>query len=177
MITYSKTTSIEELTQILALQNINLLENLSDEEKQQQGFVTVKHTLEILEKMHKACPHTIAKYNDRVVGFALSMTKEFSDDIEVLKPMFIEINKTVTTKSYIVMGQICIDKDFRKQGVFRGLYNFMKTNICESKFDLIVTEIDLKNQISLNAHQAIGFKNLIDYNYHGKNWRIVSMSV
>ncbi|WP_445748478.1 GNAT family N-acetyltransferase [Polaribacter sp.] len=177
MITYTQTKTLEELMQILALQKVNLLENLSVQEKQQQGFVTVKHTIDILKKMHEACPHTIAKFNDRVVGYALSMTKEFSNDIEVLKPMFLEIEKKQISKNYIVMGQICIDKEFRKNGIFRGLYNFMKTEICKGNFDDIVTEIDINNKVSLNAHQAVGFKNCVDYNYQGKTWRIVTLKV
>lgn len=177
MVTYTQTTSIEELMQILALQEVNLLENLTVQEKRHHGFVTVKHTINILKKMHEVCPHTIAKFDNKVIGFALSMTKEFSNDIEILKPMFLEIDKTEISKNYIVMGQICIDKEYRKKGVFRGLYNYMKTEICKDNFDVIVTEIDVNNKVSLNAHQAIGFEQLIDYNFQGKNWRIVSLEV
>jgi hypothetical protein len=131
MFTYTKVSSDKELSEILELQHKNLFENLSEEEKEKHGFVTIKHTLEILKAMQQSCPHTIAKHEGKVVGFALSMTKDFADDIAFLKPMFHEISKLVSTEKYIVMGQICIDKDFRKQGVFRGLYQFMKTFICK----------------------------------------------
>ena len=149
MIIYKKATSIEELEQILELQQNNLPVNLSKKEKIEQGFVTVEHTVEILEKMNNTCSHTIAKYNDKVVGYALSMTKDFAKDIEVLQPMFIEISKSIVDENYLVMGQICIDKNFRKQGVFKGLYEFMRKEICSHKFNLIITEIALENERSL----------------------------
>ncbi|PQB08466.1 hypothetical protein BST83_16045 [Polaribacter filamentus] len=177
MIQYTKAQSNNELEQILELQKNNLFENLSEEEKKEHGFVTIKHTFEILKAMNDVCPHTIAKFEDKVVGFALSMTKDFAEDIEVLKPMFYEISKLVSDEKYIVMGQISIDKDFRKQGVFKGLYEFMKTVICLNTFDAIITEIDIKNERSLNAHESVGFKVLKDFKAGDKNWRIVLLKI
>lgn len=177
MITYTKARTKEELEQILQLQQKNLFENLSEEERITQGFVTVKHSFEILKKMNDSCKHTIAVYNDKVIGFALSMTKEFSNDIPVLQPMFEEINNIVSDENYIVMGQICIDKNFRNKGVFRGLYQFMKTEVCSGKFHTIVTEINVKNRRSLNAHASVGFTKLKDYNADFKTWRIVILEV
>lgn len=177
MIHYTKSSTLEELKQILELQEKNLLQNLSEEERKAQGFVTVKHSLEILQKMHAICPHSIAKYNEKVIGYALSMTKDFALDIELLKPMFIEISKSVTDDTYITMGQICIDKEYRGLGVFRGLYQFMKTEICSSKFSLIITEIDVKNARSIRAHKSVGFKKIKEYTTGSKNWRLVSLKV
>jgi len=65
-----------------------------------------------------------------VIGYALCMLKEFKKEIEVLRPMFKQIDSILNKGGdYIVMGQICIDKRFRKQGVFRGLYQFMKAQL------------------------------------------------
>jgi L-amino acid N-acyltransferase YncA len=75
------------------------------------------------------------------------------------------------------MGQICIDKEYRGQGVFRGLYQFMKTEICFSRFSSIITEIDVNNSRSLRAHNSIGFTKIKDYKCGDKNWRLVSLKV
>ncbi len=177
MINYVKASTKKDLKEILKLQKRNLPNDLSDLEKAKEGFVTVHHNLSILKEMNDACPHTIAKHNDEVVGYALSMTKDFGDKIEVLKPMFLEISKIITDEKYLVMGQICIDKNYRKQGIFRGLYNFMKTEVCSNNFDIIITEIDIDNLRSINAHKAIGFEKLVDYKYGDKNWSVVSFKV
>ena len=175
MITYSRASTLEELEQILTLQKNNLPENLSHKEKIEQGFVTVKHSLEILKRMNDECAHTIAKNNNKVVGYALSMTKNFASEIKVLKPMFIELSKSITEEKYIVMGQICIAKEFRRKGIFKGLYEYMKTAICLDHFNLIITEIDTHNKRSLKAHESIGFIKLHDYSIEDKDWRIVTL--
>ena len=129
-IVYTAATSLYELEQILELQQRNLPTQLSPAEKAEEGFVTVSHTLELLERMNSACPHTLAKDGDRVVGYALSMHPKFRNEIDVLKPMFDQIETAVSeNEQYIVMGQICIDKAYRKKGIFRGLYTAMKRRI------------------------------------------------
>ena len=103
----------------------------------------------------------------------ISMTKEFKNDIPVLKPMFVQIDNYIDAgTSYITMGQICVDKAYRRQGVFRALYQKMKEEL-KNKYDLLITEVDADNQRSLQAHYAIGFKKLASYLANGVEWQIV----
>jgi ribosomal protein S18 acetylase RimI-like enzyme len=176
-IIYTRVTSNEELKQILQLQHLNIPSAISENEKQEEGFVTVNHNFKILKLMNDLCAHTIAKYDDKVVGYALSMVKAFKNDIEVLQPMFQQIDNLVgKDASYIVMGQVCVDKNFRKQGVFRGLYEHMKSELY-SEYDTIITEVDKKNIRSLNAHYAIGFKVLYSYRSNNQDWEILSWDI
>ena len=172
MVTYQLTKTLDELKEIIRLQQKNLPDNMSSSEKEKQGFVTLQHSLEILKKMHNAHPHIIAKKNDKVIGYALCMLRKFKDDIPVLIPMFNEIDKSLEDTNYMVMGQICIDKKHRKQGLFRGLYKFMRQNI-DTNFDAIVTEVDAKNIRSSNAHKAIGFEILKKYLSENKEWELI----
>lgn len=176
-IIYKKATSDEELHQILALQSINLPTLISEEIKQREGFVTVQHTFEILKTMNNKCAHTIAKSNEKVIGYALSMVKDFKEDIDVLKPMFQHIDDHLAPKvNYIVMGQVCIDSAFRGKSVFRGLYSAMKANLKE-EYDIIVTEVDKKNTRSLNAHYAIGFTELFAYHSNNQDWILIYLDL
>lgn len=172
-ICYSSATSKDELGQILELQKKNLPTIISKNEKEKEGFVTVSHTLELLEGMNIVCPHTIAMDGNKVVGYALSMHPKFGDKIDVLKPMFTQINAIIPeNETYIVMGQICIDKAYRKKGIFRNLYKTMKNNFIP-KFDSIITEVDASNIRSLNAHYAVGFKDLKTYSSDGRIWNLI----
>ena len=172
-IRYCRSKTDKELHQILELQQKNLFDNIPDKDRKQEGFITVTHTFDILRKMNEVCPHIIAKVDDKVVGYALCMHPMFSAAIALLKPMFFEI-ETVNPKpsTYIAMGQICIDKDYRKQGIFRNLYQTMSDCI-KPEFDAIITEVDAKNIRSLNAHYAIGFKHLKSYNSVGQDWELI----
>jgi len=176
-IKYKRAESIEELEQILQLQQTNTLTTISDKERMQEGFVTVQHGFSTLKAMNDKCPHIIAKNNQKVVGYTLCMLKEFKEEIEVLKPMFKNIDNCLKqNEAYVVMGQVCIDKAFRKQGVFRGLYNFMKKQL-HTEYDLIVTEVDIANTRSLNAHYAIGFKTLYSYRSNNQDWNILYLDL
>jgi len=174
-ITYHSASTTEELHQILKLQQDNLPQKLSSSEKEKEGFLTVHHTFDLLKQMNDACSHIIAKHNNTVVGYALCMTADFKTKIPVLIPMFNEIESVVSkAKNYVVMGQVCVSKDYRKQGIFRGLYQFMSQAL---KFDIIVTEVDIKNVRSSNAHKAVGFKLLKTYTSHNQLWEIISLEI
>lgn len=174
-ITYCRASTDDELHQILELQKRNLPDSLSDLEKENEGFLTVIHTFEILNQMNDACAHCIAKHNNEVVGYALSMHPKFANEIEILKPMFNEINKVISGNfKFIIMGQICVNKAHRKKGIFRGLYGFMKQEL-QSTFNAIITEVDAKNLRSLNAHLAVGFEIVKTYNADNHEWHIISL--
>lgn len=173
VIQYKRASNTTELEQIIALQKSNFALSIHPEEKIEEGFVTVQHTIELLEKMNHACAHIIAKQKDKVVGYALVMLTSFQNEIEVLVLLFERIDDLIPKgENYVVMGQICVAKEFRKQGIFRGLYNFYKTEF-QNKFDYLVTEVDAMNTRSIQAHEAIGFKTKQRYLDQGKLWNII----
>ena len=88
MIVYTTAKTNEDILQILELQKSNLPQNLTDEQKATQGFVTVVHSFDTLKKMNTMEQSIIAKDDDRVIGYLLAMTRESKNDIPVLIPMF-----------------------------------------------------------------------------------------
>ena len=176
MIDFKVTSSKKELEQILELQQRNLPKNLSEEEMQTQGFVTVEHNYDILYQMHEVHPHVIAVADGNVVGYVLSMSKSFGNSIPVLVPMFKELEKIDIDPNYIVMGQVCVDKNYRGKGIFRGLYAKMKA-VFTDDFKSIITEIDALNTRSLNAHEAVGFSEICEYEAGGQLWKVVAMDI
>ena len=170
-IEFTKASTDQELHQILELQKKNAIATLSTEEKEREGFITVIHSFDILKQMNDICPHIIAKYNNEVVGYALSMDSCFGEDIPVLAPMFKEI-KEQNIGNYLVMGRVCVDINHRKKGVFRELYAKMSREY-RTIYDSIITEVDSKNTRSLNAHFAIGFELLLTYESLGQHWNII----
>ncbi len=123
--------------------------------------------------MNEVCPHIIAKDKDKVVGYTLCMHPMFSEELEFLKPMFNELRAILTEdEKFIVMGQNCIDKGYRKKGIFRNLYQTMK-QVTSPEFECIITEVDAKNKRSINAHYAIGFTHLITHLSNGRSWKLI----
>ena len=102
--------SREELEQILILQNENHFDNLSRQLRKVDGFVTVRHDIEMLLQMNSFAKQVIAVVDEKVVGYALVMLKELKNLIPVLIPMFDSFerikynNTTLDTLNYYVMG-------------------------------------------------------------------------
>lgn len=169
---------INDLEQVLSLQRANLIRGLSTDEWQDQGFVTVEHTLDVLQKMHDLAPSIIIKDNGRVVAYALVMLRECSKLVPVLEPMYANFGKLIwngkpiTDYSFYVMGQICVDKAYRGQGLFDKLYQQHK-EVYGNDFDLLVTEIATRNTRSLRAHERVGFKTVNIYKDETDEWAVV----
>ncbi|MEO0572411.1 MAG: GNAT family N-acetyltransferase [Bacteroidota bacterium] len=172
MIVYKQARTKAEIKQILNLQKLNLPKNLSETEIREQGFLTVEHSQDLLWKMNQVFPHTLATEEGKVIGYALSMHPKFGKEIEILKSMFAKIKEIFIRDSFLIMGQICVAKTHRGQGVFRELYRNMQT-YTRNKFDSIITEVDVKNFRSMNAHKAIGFKELAKHTSDGRVWSLI----
>jgi L-amino acid N-acyltransferase YncA len=160
-----------DLEQILALQHANLVET-SD------GFVTIRHTLEILEAMHATMPSVVARDDGgRVVGYALSMTRTIGPLLPVLGPMFARLAclPTLARRRWYVMGQVCVAEAWRGRGVFDALYAKHRA-VYSPSFDYLVTEIATRNPRSLRAHARVGFVEIDRYRDETDEWSVVGWS-
>ena len=168
MITYTTSKTEKELSQILELQKNNLPQNLTAEEIKSQGFVTVSHGLEDLIKLNIHEQHLVMKDGDTIVGYLLAMTKYSRNDIPVLIPMFNVFDKLeykkklIAAYNYIVVGQVCINKNYRGLGLLDNSYAAYKSFFKE-KYDFAITEIATTNTRSINAHKRIGFVEIHRY--------------
>ncbi len=167
-----------ELSQILTLQENNHKEKLKQDEERLGGFVTVRHSLELLTKMNDRAKQVIAKHDDTVIGYALVMPKEFKSFIPVLNSLFNSLEnilykeRKLSDYNYYIMGQICIDADFRKTGVFEDLYRKHK-EIYSKEYELCITEVSSKNIPSLKAHKKMGFEVLYTFTDEIDEWNIM----
>lgn len=179
MIEYTIADTAADLEGILALQKANMPEFLSREEITSQGFLTVKHNLQLLEKMNTIEQHVIAKVGDKVVAYLLAMTAVSKNEIPVLLPMFDIFDsvsyreKLISSYKYLIVGQVCVDKQYRGMGVLDHCYDFYKNRFKE-KYDFAITVIAFSNQRSIHAHLRLGFREI--YRYYtddGKEWSLV----
>lgn len=178
MITYTQSTSLSDLQGIIDLQIENRETSISAEELRQEGFVTVVHTLELLRQMNTPFPHTIAKDGDGVVAYVLTMLPGMQTHIPILQPMFEQINSlsyqgdALKNVDYFVIGQCCVKKGYRGQGVFQGLYEKMRTYL-SPHFKYAITEIATRNPRSIRAHEKAGFELIHEFEDATDHWVIV----
>jgi GNAT superfamily N-acetyltransferase len=145
---------------------------------QTQGFVTMVHDIEVLQKMHDLAPSVIAKDGGRVVGYALVMLRECRELFPPLEPMFKNLdileyrNNAINAYRFYIMGQVCIDKKFRRTGLFDQLYQKHK-ELYSGQYDFIITEVSARNQRSLRAHERVGFETINIYSDEVDEWAVV----
>ncbi len=182
MITYSTAKSSSDLNQILELQKANLKSSISLEEYQKEGFVTLEHDFVLLEELNDPYPHIVAMNEKEIIGYALVTTPEKISSIPLLQSTIEELKgvkyhqNNVLSLKYFIMGQVCIDKSYRGQGIFQGLYQKMKDEM-KSDFDIIITEIATNNKRSMRAHEKVGFEILKIHNDIDADWAIVGLNL
>jgi L-amino acid N-acyltransferase YncA len=182
MMKFKRARTDESLLQILDLQKRNLKKYLTEAEKESQGFVTAEHTFEQLKKINDAEPCVIITDNDVVVAYAIAMVESAAKDMPVFDDLFSTVasltykNRPMGSYKYIFVGQLCIDKNYRGQGLAEKLYAFYKEKLKE-KYDFAVTDISEHNPRSLKAHQKSGFEVIHTFydSFTESNWNIVVM--
>ncbi|WP_224996211.1 GNAT family N-acetyltransferase [Cesiribacter sp. SM1] len=162
MLSYTIADSKEDLLGISSLQKVNLPASLTEEECKKQGFVTVSHTYEQLKELNDIEKHIIVKDGQKVVAYVLAMTEQSKYQLPILVPMFELFDsitfagKTISAYKYIVVGQVCIDKGYRGQGILEQSYATYRKHFA-GNYDFAITEIASNNLRSLQAHKRIGF--------------------
>ncbi|MEN2284048.1 GNAT family N-acetyltransferase [Algoriphagus sp. SE2] len=178
MLEIGRAESESDLQGILELQQKNLPQNITPEEKSEQGFVRVEHNLELLGLLNSIEAHVIAKDGNSVVAYILAMTKKSRNDVPMLIPMFHQLDKLtykgklVSEYNYMVIGQVCIGKNYRGQGLFASCFEAYSAAFAKD-YDFAITEISISNPRSIKAHQKAGFEIIHTFQDEFETWVIV----
>ncbi|MEM7575142.1 MAG: GNAT family N-acetyltransferase [Bacteroidota bacterium] len=165
----------QDLSQILALQALNHSSTVTEDVAQSQGFVTVKHDLNVLKRMHEAAPSVVATVSEKVVAYALAMTTDFKQELPELIGFFVQLDKAtyqgrlLRDIPYLVMGQVCVAVEARGQRLVDQMYDFMEQTY-RQQYDLFVTEVAADNTRSMRVHERADFVELFRHRDLGKEW-------
>ena len=154
-----------ELEGILKLQSLNLKNNVKQPEREKEGFVTLQHTMELLQYMGDFMGQVIAvdEKSGEVVGYALAKPLELQNKFPLLKNLvgkvsLLEYNKQpLVEDEYYTIGQVCVAQGFRGTGVFRALYEKHK-EVFSVNYKYCITVVSTSNPRSLRAHEKAGFQ-------------------
>ena len=178
MLYATEVTTDDELIQVNALNRQNLKSNLSKQELEEQGFVTWLYSVHLLQQLQTIAPAIVVIDDGKVVGYALVTPVEagnFHPDLQTMINNLGTINykgKPLSSYTYYIMGQVCIDKDYRGKRVFNMLFQKHK-ELYRNKYELLVTEISTKNYRSQKAHEKVGFTTIYTYSDALDEWNVV----
>lgn len=168
----------QQFNQILQLQQANLVNAISEDQQAKHGFVFAEHTLPLLQRMATLLPQVIAVNDNRVVGYNLALHVSMKHEIPKLVPMFHEFEQSeykgrpLKTYRFVVGGQVCVDENFRGQGLMSKLYHETRNRL-QSGYEICVTEVAARNSISLRAHERMGFEVVNTYHDGKELWKVV----
>lgn len=178
MVAIKLVTEYSELEGIKKLQQENLKKNLDDQEAKTEGFVTAEYTMEFMERMHSEKPSVIAKDGDLIAGYALAAVKGIRYEHELLGDLFDTIDKTryhnrmLIDFSYVVVGQLCVSKNYRGLGLVYQMYQYFRKTLAPD-FDYCVTDVAKNNPRSLKVHLKSGFVVIDELQFGGAGFDIV----
>jgi GNAT superfamily N-acetyltransferase len=164
---------------ILALQRRNLRHALTQREQSAEGFVYLQHDVPLLRRMSARLPQAIAVAEGRVVGYCLALAVELRRELPDLEPMFLQfarcryLGQPLSSYRFFVGGQVCVDRDFRGQGLAGRLYRQVRKAL-PAPHDVCVTEIAARNRVSISSHAAIGFQKILDYFDGEEDWVVAA---
>jgi hypothetical protein len=167
-----------EITSLLELQYVNMVENLSVKEASEQGFLTFQYDETFISEMLTDMPQPVARDGELLVAYALATSKRAAALNPLTKTALnlcetLSINdKALRDMKYYILGQVCVKEGYRGKGIFDDLYLEHK-KLFSNTYDCIVTEISQKNTRSLTAHKRIGFQVIHSYNDGKTDWDIV----
>ena len=177
-VTITLVTNHDELVGIRDLQALNLRKNIDAATALSDGFLTAEYTMEYLQHMHDASPSIIAKDGNQVVGYALVATKAVREGHDLMADLFNVIDtkyykgKSLKEVNYVVVGQLCVAKGYRGQGLVKRMYDYYRD--CYAKeYEYLITDVAQANTRSLNAHKKSGFIVIDTLEYGGIGWDIV----
>ena len=164
---------------ILALQELYLVDNLSQEEKQ-AGFVTTRFSTDQLTTIIEQRGLFIGLDQDQIVAYIFAGDWEYYRQWPIFEHMItyfptLEFKKMdITTSSSFQYGPICIHAAYRSQGLIVPFFEFMRKEMVK-RFPLGLTFINQANLPSLRAHTAkLQWTVIGAFKYNNNQYRILA---
>ncbi len=142
---------------VLSLQEKYLYSNLNETERK-NGFVTTPFTIDQIDEIIKQNGLFVAENEDKIIiAYAFAGSWKYFEQWEMFKFMisrFSELsfnNTQITVENSFQYGPICIDKDYRGNGVLYQIFEKMRIEFLK-KYPISITFINKVNAISEKAH-------------------------
>ena len=170
---------LDDIQGVLALQELYLVSNLSEEEKK-SGFVTTPFSIEQLAHVINNEGLFIAKDDHKIIAYIFAESWHFFSQWPIFEHMIslfpklsfldFEINST----SSFQYGPICIDKKYRGKGLINSLFELMRIHLAK-KYPLSLTSINKTNAPSLKAHtEKLKWTVIGDFQFKGNDYFILA---
>ena len=153
--------TLENIEQIRNLNQKYLITHLTDTEKQ-GGYIRIEYANNELKKIIEAKEIVVAKDENKIIGYYMIGRKSDSVALTYQHNKAITFaNDNMLASTSIGFGcQVCIDKNYRNNGLFSMMLKNLIT-IIKNKYSFLLCSVSDDNAVSYNSHINNGWK-LID---------------
>ncbi len=174
--------TIDDIDGVMALLKKYHVDTISPEDKP-SGFVTTNFTAKQMEHLiTKENGITIAKENNKVLGFAMAASWQFWSEWPFFAHMINEIPKnsfngqSLNIYNSYQYGPICIDTSVRGTGVFEKVFHSSLSNMAKI-YPIMVTFINHINPRSYTAHiNKVPMTLIGNFEYNNNNYYMLACS-
>ena len=170
---------LSDIDGILALQELYLVSNLSEEEKV-AGFVTTPFSIPQLTEVIGQQGLFLARDNNKIIAYIVAAGWDFFNQWPIFKhmttlfPNLTFLNFDITTTNSFQYGPICIDKAYRGKGLITPLFEFMRIHLVK-RYPLALTFINKTNIPSTKAHnEKLKWTIIADFHFNNNNYFILA---
>ena len=170
---------LNDITGILALQELYLVSNLSEEEKE-SGFVTTPFSSAQLTEIINQEGLFVAKDSDEIIAYIFAGSWDFFSQWPIfnhMTAMFPDLRYLdfeITTTNSFQYGPICIDKKYRGKGLITVFFEFMRIHMLK-KYPLSLTFINKTNMPSQKAHtEKLHWTIIADFQFNNNNYFVLT---
>ena len=171
-----------DLSEILRIQDANLLANLSPE-KRADGFLSVAFPAAQFAAMHREIPIVVADLGSGLGGYLCGSSLASSRRVPLLATMIANFDQTIFNDRPLdayrsfVYGPVCIDRSHRATGLLEGLFNEQMRHL-KGRFDVGTLFISSDNPRSLRAHtRHLGMETVGRFTFAAKAYHLLAFTV
>ena len=166
----------EDIPQIQTLQKTYHIASIREEDKK-NGFVTTLFTAEqMAELIDREEGISLACDKERIVGYAMAGSWDFWSKWPLFQQMIADLpninylGRTLTTENSYQYGPVCIDMEYRGQGVLESLFQY-STGQMSRRYPVLITFINQINERSFAAHtKKVGLDVIKTFSFNGNNY-------
>lgn len=169
----------QDFESMVKLQNENLATRLPEDEKQ-QGFLSGSFSQEQFSELNNdlaviVCVDESSKPESSVVGFLCASSVAFNQPYKLPATMTARFSnvtykdRLLSDYSAVVAGPVCVDRNYRGQGVFESMYDCLLQNV-PKEYDLISVLVSTNNPRSIRAHEKVGLETIDTFDFEGRSF-------
>lgn len=165
-----------DINGILSLQEKNLYSKLNEDERK-NGFVTTPFTVSQIEEILDQNGLFVAlNEQNNIVAYVFAGSWKYFEQWEIFNfmvsrfPQLSFQGQAITTENSFQYGPICIDKNYRGQGIINLIFEEMRLELLK-KYPISVTFINKVNVISEKAHtKKLGWEIIDEFQFNNNTY-------